>query len=77
MDFRQSVEWLCKTAAYALVSFCYEDCVEALEKAVELVSSVWELHEVHSIFLYKQVGRISQFLNIAQNLYLVFSPPNR
>lgn len=41
------MEWLCKTAAHALVSFCYEDCVEALEKAVELVGSVSEIHEVN------------------------------
>lgn len=42
----QAVEFLCKTAAHALVMFCFEDCLEALEKALELVSRKMEIHEV-------------------------------
>ncbi|CAM9936171.1 unnamed protein product, partial [Choristocarpus tenellus] len=45
-DMPRAVEFLCKTAAHALLYSCYEDCAEALEKAVVLVGNAAEIHEV-------------------------------
>ncbi|CAM9267702.1 unnamed protein product, partial [Hapterophycus canaliculatus] len=57
---KQAFKYVCKTAAHALVALCYDDCMEALERAVELASCTSEIHAVlfvhHYIWTMHQLG---------------------
>lgn len=46
MDQQQALKYVCKTAAHALVALCYDDCLEALEKAIQFVRSSSDVHAV-------------------------------
>lgn len=49
VERQKALKFVCKTAAHALVALCYEDCLEALEKAVQFVSSTSEIHAVSRV----------------------------
>ncbi|CAB1108279.1 unnamed protein product [Ectocarpus sp. CCAP 1310/34] len=52
VDPKQAVTFVCRTAAHALVALCYEDCMEALEKAIEFVSCTSDIHAVMFVHHY-------------------------